>query len=217
MVIAYLEDLTVPKLPNPPPLKDLRNTAPHIEVLSKGTELWRVYFRGGPYPTSWNAFRSYGPLGARFDHHTDPSREQERKILYAAAKGEVCFAEVFQRTRTINRKRRDPWLVGFELSTDVELLDLTGLWPTVAGASMAINTGPHSFARRWSKVIYEAYDGVAGLGYASSMAGNRPAVALYERAEHCLTIRPFFHRALADPALLAILQNVAQRLNYRLI
>ena len=45
-------------------------------------------------------------------------------------------------TRVIDRTAHDPWLVAFELLQPLNLLDLTGVWPTRAGASMALNTGP---------------------------------------------------------------------------
>jgi hypothetical protein len=126
----------------------------------------------------------------------------------------TCFAEVFQETRTIDRLRNDPWLVGFELVRAVSVLDLTGPWPTRAGASMAINSGPRPRARRWSQVIYAAYPAVEGLHYASSMDANRPAVVLYERAADALPSRPSFHRALADPTLTLAIVRAAQRFNY---
>ena len=45
---------------------------------------------------------------------------------------------------------------------------------------------------------------------------SQPAVALYERAEASLPAAPFFHRALADPLLLTILENAAAVLGYTL-
>jgi len=83
-------------------------------------------------------------------------------------------------------------------SRDVGLLDLTGPWPTRAGASQALSSGPRSRAREWSRRIYEDYPMIEGLYYPSSMHGARyAAVALYERAESSLPPRPSFHRALA--------------------
>ncbi len=151
------------KFPEPPPAAQLAVIPPAHHVLPAGTRCWRIYFRGGPYPTAWNALRGYGPTTARFDHH---------------------------------------------------LLDLTGSWPTRAGASMAINSGPRPRARRWSQAIYAAYPAVEGLYYASSLDANRPAVMLYERAASALPRRPAFHRALADPTLTAAIVRAARRFNY---
>ena len=82
---------------------------------------------------------------------------------------------------------------------------------------MAIHSGSHAKARRWSKAIYAAYPDVEGLYYCSSMHGNRPAVALYERAEDAFPSSPSFHRALLDPGLLTPLKNAALALNYGLV
>ena len=101
--------------------------------------------------------------------------------------------------------------------TDLRLLDLTGLWPTRAGASMAINSGLRVTARRWSSVIYEAYPDTDGLWYGSSMNANAPCVALYERAALSLPALPSFHRALADDILRAFLETSAEALGYRLV
>jgi len=54
-------------------------------------------------------------------------------VLYAALEATTCLAEVFQRRRSIDVGRREPWLVGFETGADLRLLDLTGVWPTRAG------------------------------------------------------------------------------------
>jgi hypothetical protein len=207
----------VAKLPEPPPATQLA-TIPAVErALPVGTRCWRIYFQGGAHPGSWDALRGYGPTGARFDHHLPPARVQDRRVLYAAEQAATCLAEVFQDTRTIDRRRNDPWLVGFALIRPVTLLDLTGAWPTRAGASMAINSGPRPRARRWSQAIYEAYPTVEGLYYASSMNANQPALALYERAVDALPRRPLFHRALADAALTGAIARAAQRFNYAVV
>jgi hypothetical protein len=177
--------------------------------------LWRIYSRAGPHPAAWDGFRHWGPAAnMRFDHHLEPAREQARGIVYAARRVPTCFAEVFQDARTIERSRNRPWLVGFALARPVALLDLTGTWPTRAGASMALCSGRRDRARSWSRRIYEDYAGVEGLYYPSSMDGNRPAVALYERARDAMPARPAFHRALADPALDEAAAQAALLFNY---
>jgi hypothetical protein len=141
---------------------------------------------------------------------------QDRRILYVAAQIRTCLAEVFQRRRHIDTSFGHPWLVGFALAAPLRLLDLTGAWPTRAGASMAINSGPRPRARRWSRAIYVAYPAAQGLYYASSMDGNAPAVALFERAAPALPAHPFFHRALADQLLQPALAGAAEELGYTL-
>ncbi|MGQ0628863.1 MAG: RES family NAD+ phosphorylase [Phycisphaerales bacterium] len=186
-------------------------------MIPAGTRCWRIYSRRGIYPGVWNRVRNYGPTSARFDHHLPPPRIQERGVLYAAEDATTCFAEVFQESRTIDRWRGDPWLVCFALTRPITLLDLTGTWPTRAGASMAINSGPRPRARRWSQTIYQAYTSVEGLYYASSMNANRPAVLLYERAADALPNRPIFHRALADAALTPAVVRAAERFDYAVV
>ncbi len=184
--------------------------------MAAGTQLWRIYFRAGPHPTHWAMFRSFGPVDARFDHHLEPARIQERAILYGFTMATTCFAEVFQESRIIDRSARDPWLVGFRTSRDLVLLDLAGVWPTRAGASMAINTGPRTRTRRWARAIYQAFQEIDGLHYASSMYRSAPAIALFERAQDALPNSPTFNRSLSDPGLLEAQRNVAKDLGYQL-
>lgn len=178
-----------------------------------------MYSRGGDHPVQWSEFRDFGPLStARFDHHTRRRRRQRRKILYAAMKFSVCFAEVFQDTRTIDRRYKTPWLVGFRLQADLRLLDLTGTWPTRAGASMAIGSSEaRSVTRGWSRSIYAAYPDIEGLWYGSSMHGNEPMVAFYERAQPSLPASPFFDEPLTHPVLLDPLRSTARDLGYGLV
>ena len=204
------------KFPEPPSAEALATIPPEIRQIPAGETLWRLYFRGGQYPTFWNTFRAFGPTDARFDHHLPPPRLQVRRVLYGALEGPTCLAEVFQNTRVIDRAAHDPWLVGFELARPLVLLDLTGVWPTRARASMGLSTGPRPRARRWAQVIYEAYPEVQGLFYPSSMHANRPAVAFWERAGGAMPPMPIFHGPLVDPALLPVLSRVARNLGYGL-
>jgi hypothetical protein len=206
----------VARLPNPPPAADLARVPPSWQTLRAGTELWRIYSRAGPHPTTWRAFRDFGPTAMRFDHHLPPSRQQERKILYAAPQILTCLAEVFQDTGFIDPGLSDRWLVGFRTTQALRLLNLRGLWPTRAGASMALNTGDRARVQLWSRAIHEAYPRGHGLWYASAMHAHQPALALYERAEDVLSDAPFFHRALGDPLLRAVLEQAAHTFRYGL-
>lgn len=204
------------KLPQPATLPPV--VVSDIRILPAGTELWRVYFAGGDHPCLWGQFRDFGPVRtARFDHHVLPPQRQDRAILYAAERGSTCLAEVFQASRTIDRKRDDPWLVAFALARDVRLLDLAGDWPTRAGASQAMSTGPRPRAREWSRAIYEQYSDVEGLSYPSSMLGRTLAIALFERCRDAVPSSPVVHAPLTHPGLQAPILRIAARLGYRLV
>ena len=146
--------------------------------------------------------RTFGPTTARFDHHLPGGQvgptEQTRAIQYLAGDGIAPLAEVFQDTRVIDRAARSPWLVAHELAADLELLDLTGTYPTRAGASMLINCGARPRARAWSRAFYQACPRTQGLHSASCMHENSPSLALYERSAAAIPARPSFHRALSD-------------------
>lgn len=204
------------KLPAPPLPEVLHGTRPELIRLAAGVALWRIYRRGGEHALGWSGFRSFGPRDARFDHHLPPPRDQERAIYYAAREPMTCLAEVFQGRRRIRRVPEAPWLVGFRLARDLVLLDLTGRWPTRAGASMAIHTGPRPLARAWSRAIYQAFPEVQGLLCCSSMDANRHTVVLYERARRAMPPRPEINRALSDPDLLPFLDDAARAFGYEL-
>lgn len=189
-------------------------------MLAAGSRIWRVYFQGGAHPTTWDQFRAWGPTNARFDHHPPPPSLKTEQILYGAIGANAAvtsIAEVFQAARVVDRRHAAPSWVAFHCTRDLELLDLTGTWPTRAGASMAIASGPRSRARLWSQAIYAAFPQIDGLLYGSSMNANAPSVALYERALTAMPAAPVFHRQLADPAVLTLLKNACNAVNYILV
>lgn len=202
-------------LPDPPK----RFSVPAAVVqLGAGSSLWRIYFRSGKHRTAWNELRHWGPTASRFDHHTRPKRYQARGILYATTGNDAiltALAEVFQETRLVDRGRAEPWLMAFELSQPVELLDTRQLWPVRAGGNMAIHSGSRAKARDWSRAIYRTYTNVQGIAYRSSIV-SLPAVALFERARSTLPPHPSFHQPLTHPGLAAGLLHYAKRLGYGL-
>jgi len=213
------------KFADPPTREELQRLGPDVRELPAGTELWRLYFRGGTHPGFWSEFRAFGPTTARFDHQLAPdpaprrlrsgNTKPSRGIFYAALQGRTCLAEVFQESRRINPYVDSPWLVSFFLGRNVRLLDLTGHLPTRTGrASTVINNGPRPRAQRWSRATYEAYSEIEGLYYASAMDAGSPSVALYERAEDALPHHPNFHRSLADPSWFRALRNAAAEIGY---
>ena len=207
----------VAKLPPPPPeLPKLRRR--DIATLAQGTLCWRVYRAGGPHPTTWNEFRHHGPTATgRFDHQPPPPHDDpELSILYVALDAIGALSEAFQGGRLIHRRRQSPWLVAFELVAPVEVLDLTRLWPTRAGASQAIGSGRRVTAQAWSRAIHRQYPELAGVLYRSAMAGGSLNIALYERAEPRLAGTPTVHVPLSHPGLSLPLARAAARLGYGL-
>lgn len=205
-------------LPSPPSVAALQELGAEVHVLPRGATVWRVYFRGGPHPTSWNTFRQYGPTGARFDHHDPPpAMHPTKSILYGADLGPTCLAEVFQETRVIDRNRHEPALAAFDLVQELRLLDVTGAWPVRAHASMAIGSGNRKRAREWSRAIYDAFPDLQGIRYASSMDANRPAFAFYERARGAIPAQPHRDVPLSAPGLAIFLARAAARFDYRLV
>jgi hypothetical protein len=206
-----------PKLPPPPPtLPRLR--ARDLRTLPTGSLLWRIYRAGGEHPATWGELRHYGPTATgRFDHQEPPPHDDpDRAILYAGLDAMAALAEAFQDTRTIDRRRREPWLAGFALSADLVALDLSRLWPTRAGASQAIATGRRVTAQAWSRAIYRAYPEVQALLYRSAMAGGFFNVALYERAANGVPSSPTIHIPLTHPGLALPLARAASKLGYGL-
>ena len=201
----------MPKFPEPNP-DWLLAIGPEIVTVSQGSEWWRIYFAGGAHPTTWNSFHNFGPvLTARFDHHFPPPAVQARSVLYAASAGTVCVAEVFQDTRRIHFER-EPRLAAFKLVRDVNLLDMTDLWPTRAGASQSVACGPRARAQRWACTIANIFD-VEGILYRSSMHGGDRAIALWD-CRDVLPPVPDFDEQLADNGLSAALQRCGGSLGY---
>lgn len=211
------DDPEAAKLPPPPPeLPKLRRR--DVNTLAAGTLCWRVYRSGGPHPVTWAEFRGHGPTATgRFDHQEPPPHDDPvRAISYVALDAVGAIAESFQGGRLIDRRRQAPWLVGFELTGAVDLLDLTRLWPTRAGASQAIASGRRATAQAWSRAIYRSYPDLAGVLYRSAMAGGSLNLALYERARPTIPRSPTIHLPLTHPGLSLPLARAAARLGYDL-
>ncbi|MCB1675778.1 MAG: RES family NAD+ phosphorylase [Halioglobus sp.] len=212
------------KFPEPPGIDALRTIPPVLHILTPGTTMTRLCFAGGDHPTTWDAFRYYGPTISRFDHHLPDgqgrAQVQDRGIMYLATGPQAiptCLAEVFQATRLIDRQSRHPVLSGFPLCAELTLLELTGPFATAIGASMALHSGPRPRAQRWAQQLYEAYPAIDGLLYSASMYGNTPAVALFERGARAIPARPVFHRELRDTVMANILTETGRLIGYGVI
>jgi RES domain len=212
----------VAKFPNSPGAATLARLNPATTLIPSGTRLARVYYAAGRHPKAWNALRYFGPVNARWDHHlvnsNGDAQTQDRGIYYTARDAKTCLAEVFQHTRRIDRAFQAPWLVVFETVSPLVVLDLAGDFATRMGASMAIHSGSRERARGWARDLYDAFEHVQGIQYASSMNGGAAALALNERALKLplFAAHPLFHRALADDVMLDPLKHAAQGLGYAL-
>jgi hypothetical protein len=208
--------------PDPARLAEIRHPEDVVAVAPM-TPLVRVHRAGGAHPSRWRDFRTVGPVGtARFDPHPPtadgvPAAAPGHGVLYAGLSLRTALAEAFQAARVVDRHTGSPWLVVFRPARPVHLLDLAGTWPTRAGASQAIASGPRDRARAWARAIFSAYDDVDGLWYRSSMDGGAPAVCLWERAADALPAQPWLHLPLDAPALGLPVARACRDLGYRFV
>ncbi len=211
----------MPKLPEPKSIQALQQIEPRIITVKAGTEVSRIFFSDDEHSTAWDEFRYYGPTQSRFDHQLPDEKNnpclQDRGIMYLATGNEAaktCLAEVFQEKETIDRNSRLPVYVGFALEAEICLLDLSGNFVTTLGASTAIHSGTRSRTRRWAQKLYDAYPQIDGLLYCSSMNGNAPAIALFERGAGAIPPNNLIHRELRDSAMASVITMTAHELDY---
>ena len=147
-----------------------------------------------------------------------PSAGSGRGVLYAAVERiDVAVAEVFQRTRRVDVTAGSPWLTGMRLTPPVRLLDLSGTWPTRAGASQALCSGPRPRAQAWARAITQAWrPELDGIWYPSSMLGGWYCVALWQPAADALPTTPVLSIPLSHPGLWDSLAALCERIGYRL-
>lgn len=208
------------RLPGPPSTADLRAIGIRDEeyrTIATDELWWRVHRTTGPHVLAWNAFREHGPH-LRFDPHPPPARSHPGVGVWYGACGPLpALAEAFQSTRTIDRYRGDPYLTAVGFSGELQLLDLatdsSGSWPTRAGGTFALSTGPHSITQHWARRITEAFPALDGLRYNSRFAGQ-PCIALFAPAHTVMPRRPALSLPLAHPGLAIRIATAAERLGY---
>lgn len=181
---------------------------------------WRVHRTAGAYVLAWNGFREHGPH-LRFDPHPPPAREHPGVgVWYGASAPTSALAEAFQAVRTIDRYHGAPYLTGLRFTREFRLLDLAmdsaGAWPTRAGGTFTLSTGPHSITQRWARRICEAFPDLDGLRYNSRFAGE-PCVALFGPARSAMPARPVLSLPLSHPGLAVRAGAAAQRLGYLVV
>ena len=214
----------LPQPPAPTALRALLRPREDVRVLRTGTRLVRVFAAGGRHHQRWNAFRHTGPLPhARFDPHPPAAGGQratsvEHGVLYFGLSVRTSVAEVFQHTSIVDRTTRRPHLVVLAARRSLRLLDLCGLWPTRAGASQEVSTGPKDVTQAWARAIRAAFPELDGLWYRSSMDAGDPAVCLWDPpAADALPASPDILLPLDHPGLDLPLARVCEQLNYTLL
>ncbi|MFB9908658.1 RES family NAD+ phosphorylase [Allokutzneria oryzae] len=215
------------RLPQPPSaaaLQALLRRTEDVVAVHRATRLVRIFAAGGTHPQRWNSFRYAGPLPhARFDPHPPAvggvyQETHENGVLYFGLSVRTSVAEVFQATSTVDRRTRSPHLVVMRPRRTLRLLDLAGLWPTRAGASQAMSSGPKNRTQAWARVIRAAYPELDGLWYRSSMDSGNPAICLWDPPGGSgMPTTPDVLLPLDHPGLDLPLGRICQELNYTLL
>lgn len=212
------------RLPLPPTASVLRaRLRMHEDVvaLPTSTRLVRVFVAAGAHQQRWNTFRHTGPLPhARFDPQPPPANggvvtTPDHGVLYFGLSVRTSIAEVFQASSIVDRSTRRPHLAVFAPTRPLRLLDLCGLWPTRAGASQEISSGPKDITQAWARTIRDAFPDLDGLWYRSSMDSGDPAVCLWDPpAGDSLPLTPEVLVPLDYPGLDLPLARICDSLNY---
>lgn len=190
--------------------------------MAAGSQVVRVYSRGGDHPTQWNESRSFGPTTSRFDHHLPPPQGHlTRQIVYLTygqqALTTAC-AERFQAADgtgvgPIDRVTGIPAVAIFPLASDLRLLDLSSGWVTQAGGNGAISSGSRPICQEWARAIYDAHGRkLDGLAYSSSVFPPGRCVAVWADPARVFGTPPTMTRDLDDTRLDLWLVPVATEL-----
>lgn len=212
------------RLPLPPSASVLRarlRVHEDVVALPTSTRLVRVFVAAGAHQQRWNTFRHTGPLPhARFDPQPPPANGKpvttpDHGVLYFGLSVRTSIAEVFQASSIVDRSTRRPHLAVFAPTRPLRLLDLCGLWPTRAGASQEISSGPKDITQAWARTIRDAFPQLDGLWYRSSMDSGDPAVCLWDPpAGDSLPLTPEVLVPLDYPGLDLPLARICDSLNY---
>jgi hypothetical protein len=213
----------LPQPPDPAVLAGLLRPDEDIVAIDPATPLVRVFTVAGRHQQQWDTFRHTGPLPhARFDPHQPGPRgrptDSAEGVLYFGLTARTSVAEVFQDTSIVDRVTRRPFIVVFRPTRALRLLDLAGLWPTRAGASQEISSGPRERTQEWARAIRAAHPDLDGLWYRSSMDSGYPAVCLWDPpAGDAIPDSPDALVPLDHPGLDIPLARICQELNYTLL
>lgn len=215
----------LPPPPVPAMLQAILRSSEDIVTVHTGTRLVRVFFAAsGTHPERWNLFSYNGPLPhRRFDPHPPGpgggvATSPEHGVMYAQLSVRSAVAEEFQDTLVVDRGTRRPHLAVFRPTRTLRLLDLSGLWPTRAGASQEISSGPKNVTQAWARTIRAAHPELDGVWYRSSMDAGEPAICLWDPpAASILPATPDVLLPLDHPGLDLPLTRICDELNYTLL
>ena len=203
------------KVPEPPAPSALMCEPSHIFKFND--VLWRIHRTTGPYALPWNELRHYGPVpGMRFDPHDPPPASQTAGVCYTACNLTTCIAEMYQEFRTVNATRGDAHLTSWQPVRDLELLDLTGRWPVLNGASATLMMGWKEISQKWARAIRIAWPDLDGI-YSRSAVTNDPTCVLFTPAKSSFPGSPLQSTALSAPLLFSQVTSVAKSINYAVI
>ncbi|WP_029136727.1 RES family NAD+ phosphorylase [Nakamurella lactea] len=203
----------IAKVPSNPPAELVREPR---DVVVRRLPLWRIHTARGPYPSRWNALRTFGPLKtARFDPHPPPLGDHPGYgVAYTAFDIATCAAEVFQASRTIALTDEHD-VTGWPPTRDLQLLDLTDTWALRNGASNSLASWKRSTCRAWSAAIRDSWPDLDGLVSRSTMTG-REMVTLFDPSLTAFPAAPSFRRPLDHPAIQATMVRAAAECGYRI-
>jgi hypothetical protein len=214
----------LPQPPAPAALRSLLREDEDVVAVHSGTSLVRIFVAGGAHRQRWNSFRYTGPLPhGRYDPHPPgpdgrPADSENNGVLYFGLSVRTSLAEVFQATATVDRVTRRPHLVVFRPRRTLRLLDLSGLWPTRAGASQEISSGAKVVTQAWARAIRAAHPDFDGVWYRSSMDSGDPAICLWDKpAGTAIPPAPDVLLPLDHPGLDLPLARLCDKLNYTLL
>lgn len=177
--------------------------------------LWRIHKTAGPHPSSWNEYRTYGPLKKmRWDPHPLPvGRRPGCGVIYASTDLRTAVAEVFQSAKRIDPYTGDPYATTFIPRVPLRLLEMyseDAAWLLRHDASHSLMHGPRSTCRNWARAVLDARR-VDGLWVQSTMTG-RATTVLFGPSSMKLPAWPRDTAPLSASHLLKALDDIATSL-----
>lgn len=202
----------------PPPHRPIDLTRATITAWS--APLWRVFRIEGDHATVWNGFREFGPLpGMRFDPHPagSPQRHPGFGVIYTAEDHITSLAEVFSRTRIIDRGRPGDRraIAAWEPARGLELLDVTARTVTaVFGAAAVQMMEDKSRTQEWANALVQDHGGtIDGILYRSSV-DNGHAITLFNRARTSVPTQPAEYQELSGARATIYIEDAAEQLGF---